>query len=317
MVFGYINKNNAKMNMISAAIDIYDGNAWQELASELCILKYTVEYYQKVPDMHQGDWGIEGYTLHGLGFQCYAPKKQHPVDHQVRLQKNKINDDLNKFVNNEKYLSPLVNGGKFRRWFFLTTVYESKELPAYCAKKTKEIRERCNHVTDDFAVMVHDADSFFLEQIPTYFNLGKRKITVPVQEVETAQIEVHQMENPSHLQKITAKLTNANVNPDNIQSLAVDYIKDLIAWNTIRENLKKTAPDLSLLIEKRVSSLEKDIIKKYQLNSELGSDELSKELSNLRQSLIAEVETVVDTTTIDFLSRGIIADWLTRCPIHF
>lgn len=298
------------------AIDIYDGVAWQELANDLCILKYNVENYQKIPDLHRGDWGIEGYTLDGIAFQCYAPKTQHATDHQVKLQKDKINKDLNKFIANGNHLAPLVANGKYRRWFFLTTVYESRELPAYCARKTVEVKKVCTHVTDDFAVMAHDANDFFLQELPTYLNLGKNKISVPVSQISDTDIDTHKTHNPGHLGTIEGKLLNAKVMKQNIEPLAIDYLKDLIAWNMIKENLKRLAPDLALKVEKRIWSLEQDVIKKYRLKA-LKADELEKELASLRASLIADIESLVDSTTIDFLSRGIIADWLTRCPINF
>lgn len=305
------------MSRIKGLVDIYDGNKWQQLASELCILKYTVNHFLRVPDQHKGDWGIEGFTLSGLAFQCYAPEKNHPTERLAYHQKRKINSDLNKFVANENSLAKLIPSGKYSRWFFLTTELESKEIPAYCARKTLEVKAKCNHVTDDFAVMPFHGDDFFLEEIPRYINMGKQKFRIPAPVVNQAAINNHNLADPAPMQKIRKKLIDGRAPQGAIDSLVQSYIKDLLVWRTVKEDIKSLSPDLWLLIEEKVSSLENNVLKKYQLTADLTAPEIQRDFENLHIELRAEVSTQLESTAIDNLSRGVIADWLVRCPINF
>lgn len=304
------------MSKIASLIDIYDGNAWQKLACELLILKYGVGGFQKVPDQHSGDWGIEGFSMAGDAFQCYSPKKAHPTAHQAALQIKKIKDDIQKFIDNEDELATLVPEGRYQRWFFLTTVFESKLLPQVCTEMSAKVIDECDHVTDDFRVIVHDADEFFMNEIPQYVTLGRNLIRLQVPDIPGEAIEDH-VQNSDHFQVISGKLTTANVAAHNVPKLANAYIKDFLIWKTMMGDIRSSAPDLFELIERKVTSVEQDVIKKYQLNTDMTANEIQEELTSLKKDLIHEVNALIDSTTIDHLSRGVVADWLIRCPISF
>lgn len=305
------------MNNIENLIDIYDGNAWQRLANSLLILKYTVQQFQKIPDEHRGDWGIEGYTLNGEVFQCYSPDRPYEADHLYKLQRSKVTDDITKFKSNKNELLKLLpRGAKFCRWHFLTTVHLSKNLVAHCAKKTKEVIDSCDHVTTDFTVMVHLADDFFLNEIPKFSKLGLAKMQLKIPSFSEEAINTFSASSPS-IQTIREKLEKGKAPAGAIDELSKDYIKDYMIWQSLLEALKSTTPEIFEVFVKNITSLEIDVKRKYQLNQRLNVTELDAELLRLKQVIESQLTSTLDTATLDYLARGVVADWMVRCPISF
>lgn len=302
------------MAKISDLIDINDGNAWQTLATELLILKYGEANFQKIPDLHQGDWGLEGYTFGGYAFQCYAPVRSHSIADQAVLQKNKITIDIKKFIDNESELKKLIHPQKYTRWFFLTTVFESKTLPAHCAEKTAEVLASCGHVDNDFKIVVYDADDFFMKEIPIYISTGKNKISLPAKQYQEDQISAHLKNNSTHHSTLVAKLTAAKVPESKHNELIYHFINNYLNW---KDMMKSFPPDLGEMIQKKINSLELDIVLKYKLNPNLTPNELNAEIEILKSKILSEVDSVIDSNTVDYLSRGVVAEWLIRCPINF
>ncbi len=305
------------MSRLATLIDVYDGNAWQKLAEILFQLKYGSERFQKIPDEHQGDWGLEAYTIDGLAFQCYAPEKEYPVEELYLKQRNKISTDIRKFKDNHQPLGGLIHPAKYSKWFLITPRHDSKKLNQHAARKTEEIRASCSHVTTDFRIMIHSGDDFFFEEIGRYINQGVSSLKIEIPEVSDLELNAHLIDQSVGYGTIQAKLGRGGVTADGVAYLSKEYIRDYIVGQSVRDKILKSSPELFSSMDEKIRSIERDILKKYQLSRALTPEQLNLDLEKLKTDLIEKSGRSLDSTTVDYLARGTIADWLIRCPMDF
>jgi hypothetical protein len=78
----------------------WEGNDWQEHVLTLLRSHYDPGQFQDVPDNHVGDFGIEGYSLDGCVYQCYAAQEplstnaRYLVPWKSNILKNRLGHDL-------------------------------------------------------------------------------------------------------------------------------------------------------------------------------------------------------------------------------
>lgn len=305
------------MSRLATLIDIHDGNAWQSIAEILFQLKYGSERIQRIPDQHQGDWGLEAYTVDGLAFQCYAPEKEYPVDEIYLNQRNKITTDIRKFKENANELGALIRPQKYSRWFLITPRHDSKKLNLHAAKKSEEIRAACNHVTSDFQIMIHSGDEFFFEEIGRYISQGVQALRVEIPKVSEAQLDQHLTQHSSGFTVIQEKLKRGGVKSAAVLTLSKEYIRDFVQGQSVKDTILKSSPELFNTVDEKIQSIERDILKKYQLSQSLTPEQLEHDLQKLKADLIEQSGKTLDSKTVDYLARGTIADWLIRCPMDF
>lgn len=304
------------MSKIEVLVDIFDGNAWQELANTLLLLKFGTGNYQRVPDQHLGDWGIEGFTSDGEVFQCYAPDKPYTAQELYNHQRSKITTDIKKFIKNEAKLQAILpNGIKFKKWYFLTTQHHSKDLITHCQKKTEEVKRKSSHVTSDFQIITYSGNDFFVTQIPQYVSRGVSKLRLAIPPITETPPEFSN-HSVSH-STVAGKLRRGGLAEGRINNEATSYIKDFLVWRSIIATIKDVSPELHDNFVERINSLEINTQRHYQLRNSLQVAELITEFEKLKQNIIQDLGNQIEITTLDYLTRGVIADWLIRCPIDF
>lgn len=102
----------------------WDPNEWQDWVKQLLYAHYGHKHYQPVPDTDGGDYGIEGFSQDGCAYQCYAAEEPVGTEELYEKQRNKINEDLKKFVHNQQPLAKLFGALKIERWVFVVPRYE-------------------------------------------------------------------------------------------------------------------------------------------------------------------------------------------------
>src|SRR5437870_4568866 len=86
----------------------WEGNDWQEHVLTLLRSHYDPGQFQDVPDNHVGDFGIEGYSLDGCVYQCYAAQEPLSPNARYEAQRDKITTDLTKFIDNHVDLEKVL-----------------------------------------------------------------------------------------------------------------------------------------------------------------------------------------------------------------
>jgi len=118
------------------------GTEWEAWANRLLAHHFGPENYQRVPSKHKGDAGIEGYCIsERLVFQCYGCEEPIGVKERYDKQRDKMTDDIGKFIKNHVVLNGIFKPLKMRRWILFVPTFDSKEIAAHAATKTQEVIE--------------------------------------------------------------------------------------------------------------------------------------------------------------------------------
>jgi hypothetical protein len=126
-----------------------NGKEWVTYCQKVLRLKYETEDYVQIPSKFGGDLGLESFTKAGRAFQCYCPDDELTSSELYTKQRDKITQDIRKFINNENDLIAILGATKIGRWYLVTPRYENKELIAHCERKAAEVRQRnCSHDFD-------------------------------------------------------------------------------------------------------------------------------------------------------------------------
>lgn len=151
--------------MTSLNVRFWEGEEWEKHIQLLLKRHYGPGNYQEVPAKHVGDFGIEGYSINGCAYQCYATQEPCTTQQRYDAQRDKITTDIGKFIRNEPELVKLFGGTLIRRWILIVPVSESASLVQHASKKSKEVlRAGLPYVSDDFKVII-DTDSCFAKEI--------------------------------------------------------------------------------------------------------------------------------------------------------
>src|SRR4051812_2279197 len=98
-----------------------DGGAWQRLCMQVLHREHK-EKLVPVPDTSDGDAGLEAYTHCGLAYQCYSPKAPLAVQQRYQKHRDKMTEDVGKFIANKSKLEPMLGPIKIHRWILLVPI---------------------------------------------------------------------------------------------------------------------------------------------------------------------------------------------------
>lgn len=303
--------------MIKGKYSIYDGNSWEEFCQICLKLKFESEGYQELPAW-QGDMGIEGFTRTGKVFQCYCPDDDYDPSTLYEKQRDKISKDLAKLEKNLTELKDYLKEVKIAAWIFLTPYYKNKELVKHCQNKALEYRAKeLEILSHDFDVLIYDED-FFVEQARIALGINGNKIEIRVDtsnDVDWKDSNIALVENAfgKHLKRLSSTTKDKDIK---INKLTDRTVGDFLAEQSILKKWKELFPDEYEKFLRIISDYEDTVEEMCIVNTDDNNklydtikDELKKRIGNAFRTL--------DDLTIEKLTKGVLADWLLRCPINF
>ncbi len=152
---------------MTAQIPRLSGEDWQSWANRLLTCHYGPTNYQKVPDNDRGDAGIEGFTLaEGDAYQAYGCEGE-PLRTLGRYEKqrNKMSEDIGKFIANRALLQKLFGAVGVTRWALFVPFYDSKEIVIHAANKITEVlKAQLPYVGRGFHVAIVHEEDFVIER---------------------------------------------------------------------------------------------------------------------------------------------------------
>lgn len=299
-------------------IDIHDGDEFEKTCCKLLELKYGATSFQEIPAIDQGDFGLDGYTFEPEAFQCYAPEKLYTTEVLYEKQRDKITADIVKFIKNEKKLKKLIGDKKFKRWVFLTPMFDSKRLNLHAGNKTKEVLEKkLSHVADDFQIVLKDADSFFKTEIETFRSKTRRFLNITNPEIESNEIVNWKDNNTTLTETLSGKLSKLGMDEDTLNNCINLHIKYYLALDKI---MKEAFDKNKEVYDEIVNSF---TAKTRSIEMRSSMKEVQK-LGDINNDLI-ELETMLKEKLNEFIRPEIrehlkickISDWLIMCPLDF
>lgn len=296
----------------------WDGGEWEDYIQLLLKRHHGVGNYQEVPAKHGGDFGIDGYSTNGCAYQCYAAQEPCTTKQRYEAQRNKITNDIGKFINNKPDLVKLFGSTTIHRWVLLVPTYDSALLMQHASKKSEEVLQaKLPYVSSDFKIII-DTDSCFEKEINELTNAGVLEIDMEglESEVEGRETWLESNEglvNVLHTKSKKISTLSSEVKLEEFKYLIVDHylrgqnllsnfnkkFPDIYAkLNTCKRTYEKHLHTMSLIEDNPANQCLKDTLREY-------TGELGKSVPNL------------PTEAIKTLTWEAISDWLMRCPLDF
>jgi len=307
--------------MLITPVGKFNGDAWEELCQICFKLKYEKVNYQPVP-ASPGDFGLDGFTGDGDCFQCYCPDDNYPPDTLYEKQRDKITADLKKLITYETEIAKLLNGKKFKRWIFVTPLFNRNKLLLHCADKADEYKKKGLGILDaDFSVLIHDID-FLAEYLPIALNSTKRKLEITPFELidDTAlakyrgdKIDLINTAETKNRSRFPASLTDIDTRLKKLTDLT---IKSFLMGEDILRTWQIQSPMQYEHFMHIVDQYENEVQALCLIPTSNNNERYNLISRDLRERLINGFPDLSDVT-IRYLTERVLADWILRCPINF
>lgn len=301
-------------------IPVWSPSEWQGYANALLAAHYGPTNYLIVPDQHKGDAGLEGFSLSGHAYQCYAAQDSRTLDQLADKQKRKIYNDTRKFIENRGRLLEILGDVKVCRWMLMVPEHVSSEVVAYChTRRTAIVRESLPYVDpDDFYVGIATDGEFPVErQALATRGLGRIALgTTPTTEAEV-DAWVRETQGSAEIQTVRRKLRKLPrlADADALTRTERRLLLGYVHGQRVLSDLKDQYPQLF----ERVRTLRAAREQVLALESELGQThdgQLIDELRSMEKRLSEELPALRPDHHAE-LGLHAVADWLLRCPLDF
>lgn len=288
---------------------------WQDNVNLWLRTRYPLADYQKVPDKHGGDFGIEGFSTDGNVYQSYAPDEMTTTQVLYENQRKKMTTDVAKFCNNGPDLMKMFGGMKVRRWILVVPYFGSAKLVQHAATKTQEVLDRKPaYVADDFRVVILDEDDFKAEHAKL-LNVGAAEVQVDVPEPSVEVLTSWTQTNATFVVTATEKLQDVLPDPKRerlVHQLARFYVRGETALQTLDAEYPAIAGSARRLKAQREQTLEAESL--------LTTDEPTARLREVKREFadyLFEQIPGISRDVAEQLAWEAAADWIFRCPLNF
>lgn len=304
--------------MIKTTYGTYDGNSWEEFCQVCLKLKFDKEGYQELPAW-TGDMGIEGFTRTGVAFQCYCPEEDYEPQTLYEKQRDKITNDLGKLEKNKVELKKYLNGILIQQWIFLTLMYKNKELVKHCLTKASEYKKKkLDILSPTFDVLIYDVD-YFVAQIPIVIGTKIDRIEIDVDRDETNDIKwretnISLVDNA--ISKHNKRVPDCINKEEKVNKLTDFTIGDFLDEQQLIVKWKELNPSDYEKFLRIVGDYEKTVETLCIINTDDNNALYEKIKLELKEKLKNGFSYLEDIT-LDKLTKGVMADWILRCPINF
>lgn len=288
---------------------------WQLAVNLWLTARYGLGNFQKVPDRHVGDFGIEGFSTDGNAYQSYAPEALTTAKDLYEKQRDKMTADINKFCKNSNDLVKMFGDMKIANWLLVVPVFDSAKLVQHAATKTKEVRDlNLSYVTVDFRVGIVDEQTFEAEKAKLV-TIGAHKIEVDTPAPPEEVVDAWSQQNPQFL--VTAREKVANVIPPPkqepfVQQLARLYVRGETTLQTLDAKYPALANSARRLKSQREQTLEAESL----LGATVANARLQQTIDSFEQHLFENVPGM-SRDVAKQLAWEAAADWIFRCPLNF
>jgi hypothetical protein len=303
---------------MTAQIPRLSGEDWQNWANKLLTCHYGPTNYQKVPDNDRGDAGIEGFTFaEGHAYQAYGCEGE-PLKTLDRYQKqrNKMTDDVGKFIRNRALLQKILGDVAVTRWVLFVPYYDSKEIVMHAANKTEEVlKAQLPYIGRGFHVAIVHEEDFVIER-DRLINAGTTTLQVASQPATLEQITDWTSSNDALAATLQEKLKR-------LPTLATDEARQrfhgsVLKWylegQAILEALRRYPPVYEKVV--RAKAHRENFLVMAAVSGDPPQQILTSSLQALLSTLRAEVRELHGFSA-EALAHEAVADWLLRCPLDF
>lgn len=295
-----------------------DGDSWENDVKRWLRLRYPNDF-QAVPALDDGDAGIEGFTLEDRNvYQCYAALSSLDTRSLYENQRDKLTEDIGKFVANKaKLLKVLPPGFRTRRYIFVVPEFRSRELIAHAQRKTEEvIAASLPYVDDGFAVIVHDRSNYEVEQ-RSEIALLLKNLNVEIEDVAEQEVESWASDNNDGVKNLERKipLFSGHARPEDIKQARTYWIERKICTDNALEKLRSRSPEAWERIWGVKIGRERLL---GRVHSQFGAT--GETVAQISDRVVSDMlEQVPNLAKIgaETLAEGLVGEWLQNCKLNF
>lgn len=294
------------------------GDEWQKWAEKLLQRRYGPGEYQKVPDKHKGDAGIEGFSITmGHAYQAYGPEEPLTTEQRYKKHRRKMTNDIQKFIKNKDILKGLFGPIKIKRWILLVPYFDSKEIVKHAATKTQDvINAELPYIDDDFRVYIEDEEAFAIERDQLLCS-GISEIEIETGEVTEKEIVDWADEHDSLVNRLDNKIRCLPTIPRESDRYRFrnEIIKHYLDGQNMLEDLRKY-PEAFESLAKIKSQKERHLVAQSLIATGSNSEIFQGCLNDIESAVKNGVRGVSEAT-LESVAWEAISDWLIRCPLGF
>ena len=298
-------------------IKFWDGNEWQQHVTRLLKKRYCEPgAYQEMPSRDKGDLGLEGYSLDGLCYQCYAAVEPATVDKLYEIQRDKITSDTKKFITNQKRLSRIFGPLKIKRWLLVVPRFHSTRLLENAQTEAGEVRgAHLPYVAGDFTIGVI-TDTEFEPELHLLASVGIYQHDIIVADPAVADVKGYAAAHSSLLNNVLTKAEKLP-KPHGLSErtrFADHMVGHFLRGRSALDALRARDPEQFERFLRCKTVKERTLVVESMV--QVGdSTTLANTLTSFKNELRAQVS--VSPNTADLLAWESVADWLLRCPLDF
>jgi hypothetical protein len=302
---------------LTSQVQTWSGDDWEAHVQKLLKTKFGISDYQEVPSNHKGDFGIDGFTLSGHAFQCYAAEGYPSVADLYDKQRSKITDDLNKLVENQREIQKMLGNRKLHWWHLVVPRHESAVLRQHATAKSADIRKAgLAFIADDFEVCIIDGGFFEIER-HRLEDAGALSVSVDESTPNTEDVASWEMDNPELLETLRSKLAKLpDFSDERRAGLCDSLLKGYVAGQRTLDTLRRDHPFLHRTILQykigRANSLRIESAARSVHSPEVLTAEMER-FSNQVKVLLPNLS----IATVNTLCCEAVVSWLFQCPLDF
>jgi len=293
---------------------------WENHVQLLLKRKYrTLGTYQHIPADTHGDHGLEGYAIDGTAYQCYSAQNWTDSKSLYEKQRNKMTEDIGKFISNETELVKMLGSVKIKIWNFVVPYYSNKEILKHAKVKEALIRKaNLTHATNDFTVSVITEDDFSVERQElataglSSFDVNLQK--VPQEALDNWLQNANNVSLVSNLNQKAVQITGANSGPK-LTKFRLGIIRNYINGDIVLKQLEHDLPDTFKVVQALKEQKEADLDTETTTMKLVPSDMFNATLDSYRSQLSKTPGLSENATRA--IANEAVADWLLRCPLEF
>ncbi len=290
------------------------GDEWQDLCVRILHQHHGAGNLLEVPDDDRGDAGLEAFSLDGHAYQCYAPRYEPLTAAQrLRKQRDKLNEDVTKFINNDEKLKSLIPSGLLiERYILLVPLITSKELHVLAATLTDVVRaSSLPYAAVGICVVPLTLRAFEAAKIAV-ISRQLSKLRLPgVENLDYSHIDDPLIDLMNEKLSKTTRFSDLERRSVLVQRLLQNHV----AGGEHRAFVSSEYSELDDDLSARLHDLEARLEVQYPLAAPSSDGLLTTVLADTEETVTKVLNTRDEQSRV--IAEGQVADWLMRCPLDF
>ncbi len=289
------------------------GLQWQTLCEQVLRQEHGPSY-QRVPDTG-GDGGIEGFTHAGLAYQCYSPNEPLSTEQRHEKLRNKMTDDVGKFISNTSKFKDLFGTTvKIRYWTLLVPYFDDKRIVGHATRsQTKRLRDaNLSYTESNCCVIIQTLDDYAASVQAVMTN---RLVALNLPQPGTASYSALGDDIAIARAKLE-KIPVFKANPEKLKKYLDNVISSNLIGRELVEYIRDHFPELGQSLDSEINEIERRLETEYPLRDDPPNQLLLNVQRETEEGVKQAIPNLKRQDSSD-IAYGQIAEWLMRCPLDF